>query len=252
MRSRSGWSGSGYAGGHVVGVDGCLCDVGLLLPPEDGGKLLLSADVEEQREAVVLSILDSGATELLGDLAVGFLHVAVVGGLGIFYIALESLLLGVDCLDAGGALFVRSCGGKGLELLLERLNFVGLGVDRILLGLELLLNIGDGLLAFVGSDYTLLECDDRDFCRDGLWSDNGSGGSSCVSWSGCGCRSLGEEGGSCEAGGQGSSKDKGAVHAVFETPYKDPDSGDFGWVSPGAQRCWEGAAPSSARENTRG
>jgi hypothetical protein len=39
---------------------------------------------------------------------------------------------------------------------------------------------------------------------------------------------------------------------VFETPYKDPDSGDFGWVVPGAKRRWEGAAPSSARGTPEG
>jgi hypothetical protein len=37
---------------------------------------------------------------------------------------------------------------------------------------------------------------------------------------------------------------------VFETPYKNPDSGDFGWVVPDAKRHWEGCIPSSAREDT--
>jgi hypothetical protein len=51
---------------------------------------------------------------------------------------------------------------------------------------------------------------------------------------------LCQEGGGCEASCQRSSKDKGTVHAVCETPYKDPDSGDFGWVTPGAKRRREG------------
>ena len=92
--------GAEHAGGYVVGIDDGLGDVGFTLPPEHGGKLLLSADVEEQGEAVILGVFDCSAAELLGDLAVGFLDIGVVGVLSIFDVALESLGLVVDGLEA--------------------------------------------------------------------------------------------------------------------------------------------------------
>ena len=79
------------AGGYVVGIDGGLGDVCFTLPPEHGGKLLLSTDVEEESEAVILGVFHCSAAELLSDLAVGFLDIGVVGVLSIFDIALESL-----------------------------------------------------------------------------------------------------------------------------------------------------------------
>ena len=198
---RGGWC--SYTGCEVVGVDDGLGDVGLLLPPEDGGELLLAADVEEEGEAVVLGILDGGATELLGNFTVGFLDIAVVGGLGLFDVALEGFLLGVDGLEAAGALFVGQGGGQSLILLLQGLNLSRLCIDGGLFGLELLLDVGDGLLAFVGGDYTLLEGDDGDLGGDRLGWGNCGG----LGWSWCRscCRGLGEEGGGCEAGGQSSS-----------------------------------------------
>jgi hypothetical protein len=233
------WSlrrGSCYAGRYVVGIDGGLGDVGFTLPPEDGGKLLLSADVEEESEAVILGILDSGSAELLSDLAVGFLDIGVVGVLSIFDIALERLSFVVDGFEARCALLVGDGGGEGLVLLLEGLEFSGRGVDDSFLGLVLLLDLEDSALSFVGSDDTLLESDDGDLCGDGFRLDlslsgGGSGAGGCGGVSG-----LSQEGGGCEAGCQRSSKDKGTVHAVCETPYKDPDSGDIGWVIPGAKR----------------
>jgi hypothetical protein len=249
VRCRSRWCWCGYAGCQVVGIDDGLGDVRLRLPPEDGGELLLSADIQQKREAMFLGVLDRSSTKLLGNFAVSLLHVGVVGSLGILNVTLESFFLGVDCLEAAGALFVGGGCGECLELLLERFDLGRLSVDRGLFGLELLLNVGDGLLALIGGNDTLLKGNNGYLGGDGLRSDGGGWGGS---GSRCCCRSLGEEGGGCEASGQGSSKDKGAVHAVFETPYKDPDSGDFGWVVPGAKRRWEGAAPSSARGTPEG
>jgi hypothetical protein len=213
--------GSGDAGGYVVGIDGGLRDVGFTLPPEDGGKLLLSADVEEESEAVVLGILDSGSAELLSDLAVGFLDVGVVGVLRIFDVALKGLCLVVDGLEAGSALFIGDGGGESLVLLFEGLEFSGLGVDGGFLGLVLFLDIEDSALAFVGSDDTLFECDDGDLGGDSFGLDLGLSGGSCGAGGCGGVSGLSQEGGSCEASCQRSSKDKGTVHAVCETPYRD-------------------------------
>jgi len=229
------------AGGYVVGINRGLGDVGFTLPPEDGGKLLLSADVEEEREAVLLGILDCRAAELLRDLAEDFLDIGVVGVRGIFDIALESLGLVIDGLETCGTLLVRDGGGESLVLLLEGLEFSRLGVDGGLLGLVFLLNLEGGALGFVGRDDALFESDDGNLCGNRFGLDFGLCGRSCRAGGGCrGFGGLSQEGGGCEAGCQRSSKDKGTVHAVFETPYKDPDSGEIGWVSPGAKRRWEG------------
>ncbi len=238
------WSlrrGSGYAGRYVVGIDSGLGDVGFTLPPEDGGKLLLCIpDVQEEGEAVILGILDRGAAELLSDLAEGFLDVGVVGVLSIFDIALEGLCLVVDGFEAGSALFIGDGGGESLVLLLEGLELRGLRVDGVLLRLVLLLNFESRALGFIGSDDTLFEGDDGDLCGDGFRLDFS------LRCGGCGvgrCRGFGglsQEGGGCEASCQRSSKDKGTVHAVCETPYRDPDSGGISWVTrwviPGANR----------------
>jgi hypothetical protein len=230
------------AGGYVVGIDDGLGDIGAALPPEDGGKLLLAAFIQQEGEAVILGILNRSAAELLGDLAVGFLDIGVVGVLSIFDVALESLGLVVDGLHAGSALFVGDGCGEGLVLLLEGIDLSGLGVDGSFLGFVLFLDVENGALTFVGGDDTLLKRNDGNFCLNGFRLDlslSGGGGSS---WAGgCGSvRGLCQEGGGCEAGCQRSSKDKGTVHAVCETPYKDPDSGEIGWVTPGAKRRREG------------
>ena len=98
MRGGSLWWWSCYAGGYVISVDRGLGDVGFPLPPEHGWETLLSADIQKQREAVILGVLDSSAAELLGDLAVSFLKIGIVGILRIFYVTLESLLFRVDIL----------------------------------------------------------------------------------------------------------------------------------------------------------
>jgi hypothetical protein len=200
------------AGSYVVGIDGGLGDIGFTLPPEHGGKLLLSADVQEQGEAVILGILNRSAAELLGDLAVRFLDIGVVGVLSIFDVALESLGFVVDGLHAAGTLLVGDGGGECLVLLLERIELSGLGIDGVLLGLVLFLNIEYGALTFVGGDDTLLKRDDGDLCGNGFRLDlglSGRGGRGCRMR---GCRCFGglcQEGGGCEAGCQRSSKDKG-------------------------------------------
>ena len=239
-----------YAGSYVVRVDDGLGDIGAALPPEDGGKLLLSgAFVEQDGEAVILGILDCSAAELLGDLAVGFLDIGVVRVLGIFDVALESLGLVVDCLEASGALLVGDGGGESLVLLLEGIDFSGLRVDGILFGLVLFLDIEYGALAFVGGDDTLLERNDGDFCLNSFRLDLSLSGGSCGAGCGwCVGGGLCQEGGGCEAGCQRSSKDKGTVHAVCETPYKDPDSGEISaGLLPAQSAAGKAAAPSSAR-----
>jgi len=208
------------AGGYVIGIDGGLGDIGFALPPEDGGKLLLATDVEEQGEAVILGVFDCSAAELLGDLAVRFLDIGVVGILSVFNVALESLGLVVDGLETAGALLVGDGGGESLVLLLERVELSGLGVDGGLFGLVLFLDFEYGALAFVGGDDTLLKRNDGNLGGNGFRLDLSLSGRSCSAGGGRCFGGLCEEGGGCEAGCQRSSKDKGTVHAVFETPIR--------------------------------
>src|SRR5579871_239825 len=206
---------SRYTRRGVVGGDDSLGHVGAGNCPHND-VVLLVADVEKQREAVLGDEVLQRNRDLLGDLSKGFLEVGVVSVGRILGVAVELLFLGVDGLQTRSALVVGHGGGCALQLLLQRVDFSSESINLGLLGLVLLLHILNGLLALIGGEDGLLESNQCNLCGNGL---RGSG--CCCGRGGCRCRcasSLGHPGGGRQSHAKGGDKNKGAIHAVCSTP----------------------------------
>ena len=148
-------------GGVICGHNG-LCDVGALIGPHHVA--LLSADVEQQGVAILADVVLQRDRYLGGYLAVGFLQIRVVGGLGILGVAVQLLLFRVDVAQASSTLFIGESCGSTLQLSLERVDLLGEGVDLIFFGLVLVLNLLDSSLAFIGGKDCLLKRDESNLC----------------------------------------------------------------------------------------
>lgn len=205
----------GDAGLLVVGVDDGLRDVGGRERPEHVRGL--RGDVEQDGVAVGLGVGLHGGGDLLGDLAEGFLPLGVVGGLGVFGVAVQLLFLGVDGAKAGGPLLIGEGCGSSLEAFLHGVDFGCELLEVSAPGLVLLLGGEGDLLSFVRGEDNLLEVDERDLGIDG-------GGS------GCGCGGAGRRGGGGsslsegerrrdEARGERGQKSEVTVHADCLAPW---------------------------------
>ena len=86
--------------------------------------LLLAADIEQQRVAVLSRHTSSPSPRPSRDLAVGLLQIGVVGVLGILGVAVQLLFFGVDVLQAVARSSSRQRGRRALQLLLQRIDLL--------------------------------------------------------------------------------------------------------------------------------
>src|ERR1700722_12695103 len=172
--SRSGRRRGGHTRLDVIGVDDGLGDIGGLSGKENGALLL--GDIKDQGVAMRLGIIVEHVVHLRSKRAVELLHLVLHVILGIFSRTLELLLFVVDGLGARGAFIVAELVARGLQLLGQAIDFVTQGLELVLLGLVLSLEVGEASLAFVGLRHGYLESNDGNFGRTGRRRSGGCGG----------------------------------------------------------------------------
>ena len=128
---------------------------------------LLGAGIEHQREFVLVGIGVQHRINLLCQLLIHVVHRAAGFILRIFRGALQRLCLFVDGPEAAVALRFTQVGAGVLQLLLERIDLVALGLQLSLLGLELHPQLSEVPLPFIGRGHRLLESDDGNLAKQG-------------------------------------------------------------------------------------